>query len=102
MPSRKLAWNFLGFVSAVGGTFLGMETLRSHFELWRDGRGEFRFRLRAENGEPVLASEGYGDERDALDAIELIKGSAGCPVERLEDEEPEPKPKPAKRKSSKK
>ena len=29
------------------------------FELYEDKAGEFRFRLKARNGEPILASEGY-------------------------------------------
>ncbi len=29
------------------------------FEIYKDNAGEFRFRLKARNGEPILASEGY-------------------------------------------
>jgi len=29
------------------------------FEIYKDNSGEFRFRLKASNGEPILASEGY-------------------------------------------
>lgn len=35
------------------------------FEIYLDKAGEYRFRLKASNGEPILASEGY-------------KGKAGC------------------------
>ncbi|MEE9265033.1 MAG: DUF1508 domain-containing protein, partial [Vicinamibacteria bacterium] len=33
--------------------------MAGQFEIFKDRRGEFRFRLRASNGEIVLASEGY-------------------------------------------
>ena len=40
------------------------------YEMFKDRKGEFRFRLKAENGEIVLASEGYKrraeQERDRL------------------------------------
>ncbi len=29
------------------------------FEIYEDKRGEFRFRLKASNGQNILASEGY-------------------------------------------
>ena len=29
------------------------------FEIYKDKVGEFRFRLKAKNHEPILASEGY-------------------------------------------
>lgn len=29
------------------------------FEIYKDNKGEFRFRLKARNGEPILASQGY-------------------------------------------
>ncbi len=43
------------------------------FELFKDKKGEFRFRLKAGNGEIVLASEGYKDRSGAENGIESAK-----------------------------
>lgn len=41
-------------------TVEGYETVKHpKFEIYKDNAGEFRFRLKAKNGEPILASEGY-------------------------------------------
>jgi hypothetical protein len=47
------------------------------FEIYKDKKGEFRFRLKAGNGETILASEGYGD-RSGVDAgVASVKKNAG-------------------------
>lgn len=46
------------------------------FELYKDKRGEFRFRLKAGNGEVILASEGYKDRSGATNGIESVKKNA--------------------------
>ena len=46
------------------------------FELYKDNAGEFRFRLRAKNGEPILASEGYSAKASAIGGIESVKKNA--------------------------
>ena len=46
------------------------------FEIYKDKAGEFRFRLRAKNGEPILASEGYSAKASAIGGIESIKKNA--------------------------
>ena len=33
--------------------------MAAKFELYKDKKGEFRFRLKSGNGENILASEGY-------------------------------------------
>lgn len=43
------------------------------FELYKDKAGEFRFRLKAGNGETILASEGYKDRAGAMNGIESVK-----------------------------
>ncbi|NWG91866.1 MAG: YegP family protein [Parvularculaceae bacterium] len=43
------------------------------FELFKDKKGEFRFRLRSANGEVILASEGYRDRAGALGGVEAVK-----------------------------
>jgi uncharacterized protein len=46
------------------------------FELYEDKGGEFRFRLKAGNGEIVGASEGYKAKASALNGIESVKKNA--------------------------
>ena len=46
------------------------------FELYKDNAGEFRFRLKAGNGENILASEGYKAKGSAENGIESVKKNA--------------------------
>ena len=46
------------------------------FELYQDKAGEFRFRLKASNGQIILASEGYVKQESALNGIESVKKNA--------------------------
>ncbi|PQA86629.1 YegP family protein [Hyphococcus luteus] len=46
------------------------------FELYKDGAGEFRFRLKAGNGENILASEGYENKSGAENGIASVKKNA--------------------------
>jgi len=46
------------------------------FELYRDGRGEYRFRLKAGNGEIIAVSEGYSSKAGALNGIESVRSNA--------------------------
>lgn len=50
------------------------------FEIFKDKAGEFRFRLRAKNGEPILASEGYSAKASAVNGIESVKKNADSEV----------------------
>lgn len=43
------------------------------FELYKDKAGEFRFRLKAGNGEIILASEGYKQKSSAENGIESVR-----------------------------
>ena len=49
----------------------------SKFEVFKDKRGQTRFRYRAGNGEIVFSSEGYVTKASALKAIEQIRTHAG-------------------------
>lgn len=51
------------------------------FEIYTDKAGEYRFRLKASNGEPILASEGYKAKAGCLNGIESVKKNA--PVDTL-------------------
>lgn len=46
------------------------------FEIYKDKAGEFRFRLKAANGQSILASEGYKDKAGCLNGIESVKKNA--------------------------
>ncbi|CUI00358.1 YegP family protein [Leisingera aquaemixtae] len=46
------------------------------FELYTDNAGEFRFRLKAANGQNILASEGYTQKASAENGIESVKKNA--------------------------
>lgn len=46
------------------------------FELYKDKSGEFRFRLKASDGQNVLASEGYKQKSSAGNGIESVKKNA--------------------------
>lgn len=66
----------------------------SSFEVYKDKKGEFRFRFRAGNGEPVFVSEGYKSKASALKTIESIRKNAADA--KLEDITAAPKAAPAK------
>ena len=52
-----------------------------YFEMYRDARGEWRWRLKAANHEQIAASsEGYINKSDCLHSIELVKGSMDASV----------------------
>ena len=50
--------------------------MAAKFELYKDNAGEFRFRLKAGNGENILASEGYTAKASAENGIESVKENA--------------------------
>ena len=43
------------------------------FEIYNDKRGEFRFRLKASNGQNILASEGYKSKSACTNGIESVR-----------------------------
>ena len=43
------------------------------FEVYKDKAGEFRFRLKASNGQIILASEGYKQKSSAMNGIESVR-----------------------------
>ncbi len=46
------------------------------FEMYVDKAGEFRFRLKARNGEIILASEGYAQKAGCKNGIESVRRNA--------------------------
>ena len=63
-----------------------VEAKHPKFEMYLDKAGEYRFRLKARNGEPILASEGYKAKASCLNGIESVrKNAAEAAVEEKED-----------------
>jgi hypothetical protein len=54
------------------------------FELYKDKKGEFRWRLRHANGNILAtASESYKTKASAVKCIDAVKTSAEAPVKEL-------------------
>lgn len=49
------------------------------FECYKDKAGEFRFRLKAGNGETILASEGYSSKSGCENGIASVKKNSANP-----------------------
>ena len=55
------------------------------FEIYKDKGGEFRFRLKAKNGEIIAVSEGYKAKASCLKGIDSVKRNAPeAPVVKVE------------------
>ncbi len=54
------------------------------FELYQDKAGEFRFRLKARNGEIILVSEGYKAKASCVNGIDSVKRNADSEVTEAE------------------
>lgn len=50
--------------------------MAAKFEIYKDKAGEFRFRLKAGNGENILASEGYKSKASCKNGIDSVKKNA--------------------------
>ncbi len=55
------------------------------FEVYTDKSGQFRFRLKAGNGEVIAASEAYKAKASCLKGIESVKKNAAMPDAKFED-----------------
>jgi hypothetical protein len=51
--------------------------MAAKFEIYQDKKGEFRFRLKAGNGEVIAVSEGYTSKASCENGIESVKKNAG-------------------------
>lgn len=55
----------------------GFEVIKNpKFEMYQDKAGEYRFRLKARNGEIIAVSEGYTAKAGCLNGIESVKKNA--------------------------
>ncbi|MGJ4746333.1 YegP family protein [Leptospira sp. SA-E8] len=50
--------------------------MSAKFEVYKDKSGEYRFRLKAANGEIIATGEGYSSKQACLKGIESIKKNA--------------------------
>ena len=50
------------------------------FEVYVDKKGEFRFRLKASNGQNLLASEGYTTKAACMNGINSVKKNADSAI----------------------
>ncbi len=58
-------------------TVEGYETLKHpKYEVYLDKKGEYRFRLKARNGEIIATGEGYKAKAGCMNGIESIKKNA--------------------------
>ncbi|NLJ16560.1 MAG: YegP family protein [Clostridiales bacterium] len=57
------------------------EAKNPKFEIYEDKAGEFRFRLKARNGEAILASEGYKAKASAKNGIESVIKNSDSEIE---------------------
>ena len=46
------------------------------FEIYKDKKGEFRFRMRALNGKEILSSEGYASKEACNNGIKSVRKNA--------------------------
>lgn len=46
------------------------------FEIYADKKGEFRFRLKAKNGQIIASSEGYKAMKSCVSGVESVKKNA--------------------------
>ena len=67
-------------------TVEGFETVKHpKFEVYTDKAGEYRFRLKASNGENIAFSEGYTSKASCLKGIESVRKN--CPDAEIADAE---------------
>ena len=65
----------------------GFETLtHPKYEVYKDKAGEFRFRLKAKNGEIIATGEGYKAKASCLNGIDSIgRNALDAPVDLVEE-----------------
>lgn len=53
------------------------------FQIYVDTQKNYRWRLKASNGEPLASGEGYTTKENCMKAVSLVQSSAAAPVEDL-------------------
>lgn len=59
-------------VAKIEDQTAGESVTNPKFEIYADKAGEFRFRLKAANGENILASEGYTAKPGCLNGVDSV------------------------------
>lgn len=49
---------------------------KGKFEVYKDKKGEYRFRLKASNGQVIAVSEGYSSKPACMNGIESVRKNA--------------------------
>ncbi len=57
-------------------TVEGSKASNPKFEIYKDKKGEFRFRLKAGNGQIILASKGYAEKAGCKNGIKSVAKNA--------------------------
>ena len=62
------------------------------FEIYKDKRGEFRFRLKASNGQTILTGQGYKGKASCENGVDSVRKNStdGSRFERLEAKDGRP------------
>jgi uncharacterized protein YegP (UPF0339 family) len=74
-------------LATVGGqppSAEGATNMAGKFEVYQDKKGEYRFRLKAGNGQTIATGEGYSTKKACLNGIESIRKNA--PDAKLDDQ----------------
>lgn len=66
MPFFCLTWRFA--IGNLGPMF---------FEIYKDEAGQFRWRLKAANGENIASGQGYTTKQSCQHGVDLVKGTNG-------------------------
>lgn len=73
------------------------------FEIYKDKKGEYRFRLKAKNGEIIAVGEGYTTKQNCLKGVESVrKAATGATIMDMDNQSKEEKPSKSKKKAAKK
>ena len=51
-----------------------------YYQIYKDARNQWRWRLKAANHETIASGESYWNKSDCLHAINLVKSSSDAPV----------------------
>jgi uncharacterized protein len=71
--------SYMGVVQQHIST-LGRRKVDAKFEVNKDKRGQFRFKLVAVNGECIAVSQGYTTKDNAMTGLESVKQNAAAAV----------------------
>lgn len=75
---KQVAEYFLAIYKALEAG--EVKSVNGKFEVYADNAGEYRFRLKAGNGETVAVSEGYKTKAACLRGIESVRRNAAAPT----------------------